>query len=115
MSDIFAQTAKRVSEWAEQPEVLGVVLVGSKSRAHADDLSDDDLEVLLTDEAHALLAPTQCIDALVEGEGANRKVLYDAQYTSLSDLQRKATSPFDLDHWPYEHARVLFDRHGDVA
>jgi hypothetical protein len=21
----------------------------------------------------------------------------------------------DLDHWPYERARVLFDRHGDVA
>jgi Domain of unknown function (DUF4037) len=115
MPDIFPETAKRVSEWAEQPEVLGVVLVGSKSRRHADDLSDDDLEVLLTDEAHNRLAPTDCIDVLIEGEGANRKILYDAQYTSLSDLQRKAGSPFDLDHWPYEEARVLFDRNGDVA
>ena len=115
MPDIFPETAKRVSEWASQPEVLGVVLVGSKSQPHADDLSDDDLEVLLTDEAHDRLAPTECIDVLIEGEGADRKILYDAQYTSLSDLQRKASSPFDLDHWPYEHARVLFDRHGDVA
>jgi hypothetical protein len=115
MQDIFPETAARVDEWAGQEDVLGVVLVGSKSHEHADELSDDDLEVLMTDEAHARLAPAECIDVLIKGEGSERKLIYDAQYTTLSDLQRKAGSPFDLDHWPYERARVLFDRNGDVA
>lgn len=91
-----------------------MLLVGSRSRGHADALSDDDLEVLLTSEAHARLAPEECIDVLIEGEGAARKIIYDAQYTTLADLQRKATSHIDLDRWPYERARALFDRDGSV-
>ena len=47
MYNIFPQTAARLSQWQSQPDVLGVLLVGSKSRGHADELSDDDLEVLL--------------------------------------------------------------------
>src|SRR5438876_6586447 len=115
MRDIFPETANRVREWAAQEDVLGVVLVGSRSRDHADELSDDDLEVLLTDEAGARLAPAECIDLLATGEGSERRLIYDAQYTTLTNLRRKAGSPFDLDRWPYERARVLFDRDGDVA
>jgi hypothetical protein len=115
MRDIFPGTQARVEEWAERAEVLGVLLVGSLSRGHADDLSDDDLEVLLTDEAHARLAPEDCIEVFIEGEGPTRKIIYDAQLTSLSDIERKALSTFDLDHWPYERARILFDRDGRVA
>jgi predicted nucleotidyltransferase len=111
----FPQTTERVARWAEQPEVLGVLLVGSRSRGHADSLSDDDLEVLLSSEAHARLSPAECIDLLIEGEGETRKLIYDAQYTTLEDLQRKAGSPIDLDRWPYERAKVLFDRDGSVA
>ncbi len=49
---IFPATSARLDQCQAQPEVLGVVfLVGSKSRGHADELSDEDLEVLLTDEA----------------------------------------------------------------
>lgn len=115
MQPIFPATAARLEEWKAQPEVLGVLLVGSKSRGHADALSDDDLEVLLSDEAFARLAPEQCGEVLTEGEGPGRKLIYDVQYTALSDLQRKAGSPIDLDRWPYERAGVLFDRAGDVA
>lgn len=111
---MFPQTEERVARWVEQPEVLGVLLVGSRSRGHADDLSDDDLEVLLTDEAHARLAPAECSDLLIEGEGDARRLIYDAEYTSVSDLQRKASSHIDLDRWPYERAVVLFDRDGSV-
>ena len=57
--DIFPATAARLAQWKEQPEVLGVLLVGSKSRGNDDDLSDDDLEVLLTGEAFAQLQPKE--------------------------------------------------------
>jgi hypothetical protein len=115
MYNLFPQTTERVARWAEQPEVLGILLVGSRSPGHADALSDDDLEVLLTGEAHARLSPAECSEVLIEGEGETRRLIYDAQYTTLTDLQRKASSSIDLDRWPYERAGVLFDRDGQVA
>src|SRR5579863_5449740 len=103
MHEIFPQTAARVAQWSEQPEVVGVLLVGSKSRGHDDELSDDDLEVLLTDEAFALRAPKDCGELLFEGNDEERgRLIYDAEYTSFSDLQQKRFSSLDLDHWPYE-------------
>jgi predicted nucleotidyltransferase len=114
-TDIHPKTAARVAEWSAQPEVVGVVLVGSRSRGHSDKLSDDDLEVYLTDEGFSRLAPTECLEVLVEGEGPERKLIYDTQYTSLTDLRRKALSPHDLDRWPYERAPILFDRDGSIT
>lgn len=115
MQEIFPETAARLEEWKAKPEVLGVLLVGSKSRGHADERSDDDLEVLLTEEAFAGIAPADCCDVKVVGEGKDRRMIYDAQLTTLEDIRRKASSHFDLDRWPYEKAKILFDRTGDVA
>lgn len=115
MHDIFPATSTRLAQWSQQPEVLGVLLVGSKSRGHNDALSDDDLEVLLTDEAFAQRKPGDCVELLEEGGGAERKSIYDAQYTTYSELKLKLTSPLDMDHWPYEQARTLFDRDGSVS
>ena len=112
---IFPQTAARLEEWKARPEVAGVLLVGSKSRGYGDRLSDDDLEVILDDEEHALLSPTECLDHLIVGEGESRRIIYDAQYVPLSELERKADSARDLDHWPYESAPVLYDRDGRVS
>jgi len=107
---LFPATAARVEAWASDPDVLGVLLVGSKSRGHEDARSDDDLEVLLSEAAFARLAPTECHALLIEGEGAARRVVYDAQLTTLADLERKRGSNADLDHWPYERAQVVFAR-----
>jgi predicted nucleotidyltransferase len=115
MRDILAGTAQRLEQWRATPEVLGVVLVGSASRGHSDELSDDDLEVYLSEEAWLARAPGECIELLIEGEGDAARLIYDSQYTAISDLERKLTSPHDLDHWPYERARVLFDRTGRVS
>ncbi|MCA1633818.1 MAG: DUF4037 domain-containing protein [Acidobacteria bacterium] len=112
---IFPLTAARLEEWVSRPEVAGVLLVGSKSRGYGDELSDDDLEVILEDGAHARLTPTECVEHLFVGEGAARRLIYDAQYVSLGELEAKTRSARDLDHWPYEAARVLFDRDGHVA
>ena len=109
------ETVPLLERWRADPEVLGVLLVGSKSRGFQDARSDDDLEVLLTDGAFTRLAPAACHTFMVSGEGPARRVIYDAQLTALTDLVRKAASPFDLDHWPYERARVLFDRQGSVS
>ncbi len=115
MQQIFEQTARRLQEWQADEGVVGVLLVGSKSHEHGDDLSDDDLEVLLTDEAYARLAPVDCLDVLVEGEGDTRRIIYDTQYLAFSALSRRVSSHLDLDHWPYRRAGILFDRDGQVG
>lgn len=115
MYNIFPQTATRLAQWQSQPEVMGVLLVGSKSRGHSDELSDDDLEVLLTDEAFALRTAAGCSELLFEGPDETGKLIYDIQYTPFTYLQSKLASPLDLDHWPYEQAKILFDRDGHVA
>ncbi len=107
---LFPATEAKLATWRADPDVLGVVLVGSKSRGHDDARSDDDIEVLLTDAAAARIAPAECLDVLIEGEGPTRRVIYDAQLTSLSALEAKRDSVFDLDHWPYERAEILFAR-----
>lgn len=112
---LFPLTAARLEEWRANPDALGILLVGSKSRGHDDEMSDDDLEVVLTNEAHARLKPEDCSEHVFEGEGEERRLIYDAQYVSLASLKGKAASARDLDHWPYEAARVLFDRDGSVA
>ena len=107
---LFPETTAQVEAWAADPDVLGVLLVGSKSRGHEDARSDDDLEVLLTEAAFARLQPADCHALRIEGEGGARRILYDAQLTTLADLEHKRETPFDLDHWPYERARVVFAR-----
>lgn len=115
MQPLFEETTEQISRWKADPEVLGIVMVGSKSRGNGDALSDDDLEVILTDEAHARLHASACSVIRLDGEGAARRLVYDAYLTSLSDLESKAFSPRDLDRWPYEGDVLLFDRDGRVA
>jgi predicted nucleotidyltransferase len=115
MDLVFDKTRERVAEWAADPGVLGVLLVGSRSRGHADALSDDDLEVIVTDEAAARISPADCSEVLIEGEGESRKLIYDAQYLSLGGLREKEVSYMDLDHWPYERAKVLFSSDAELG
>jgi hypothetical protein len=107
-------TSERLARWVADPDVLGVLLVGSKAAGHDDSRSDDDLEVLLTEAALARLAPAECHEALIEGEGAARRIVYDAQLLSLAALERKAGSPQDLDRWPYEQVGILHARDARV-
>ena len=115
MQPLFEATTEQIARWKADPDVLGVVMVGSKSRGNGDALSDDDLEVILTDEAHARIHPSDCSVIRADGDGAARKLVYDAYMTSISDLEGKASSPRDLDHWPYEGDVILFDRDGRVS
>lgn len=103
-----------MARWRVDPTVLGVIHVGSRSRGHGDAASDDDLEVVLTDEAGAMLTPDACVEGLATGEGASRRMIWDAQYLMLRDLEDKRFSAVDLDHWPYERAQVVFARDGRI-
>ena len=111
MHNIRHQTAARLSALVEQPAVLGMVLIGSRSRGFADELSDDDVEVILSDQAFAALPPTECGEL---GHEDAAGPIYDLRFTSLGELRRKGRSPYDRDHWQYEWAQLLFERDGRV-
>lgn len=112
---LFQATRSRLGEWAADTSVLGVLHVGSKARGYVDELSDDDLEVVLTPKAYARLGKLDCFEYRFGGPRGARRQVYDAHYISPAVLARKARSPHDLDHWPYEQAVVLHDRDGSVA
>lgn len=109
---LFAATVDRIAAWAEEPRVRAVLMVGSKSRGHGDALSDDDLEVILEEDAYATLAPGDCAEFLIVDEAEGKRIVYDAQYLPFSALEERRYSPLDLDRWPYEKAPVLYDRDG---
>jgi hypothetical protein len=115
LDGLNAGTRERLERWIADPEVVGVVWVGSKSRGHGDAYSDDDLEVLLTPEAFARMDPLDTYVHERVPDANPPRLIYDAQLNTLATLQAKASSTRDLDHWPYERAPVLFDRTGEVA
>jgi hypothetical protein len=115
MSQPYPRTLERVAEWAADPDVLGVVWVGSRSRGYGDRYADDDLDVLLTPEAHAKVDPAASFVMEREPASDPPRLVFDAYLTSLAALEAKAASTRDLDHWPYERAAVLFARDGRVA
>jgi hypothetical protein len=110
VTEPYERTLERVAEFARDPEVLGVVWVGSRSRGYGDAMADDDLDVLLTPAAHAKVDPADSFVMERHPTADPPRLVFDAYLTSLEALQAKAASPRDVDHWPYEHARVLFAR-----
>jgi hypothetical protein len=109
------ETLERIERWRADPDVLAVLQVGSRTRGFDDERSDDDLEVVLTEAAASRIPPERCLEHLATGEGATRRIVYDAQIAGPQEYVRKLDSPFDLDHWPYERAVVHFDRDGRVG
>ncbi|MDB5098133.1 MAG: hypothetical protein JWM80_2554 [Cyanobacteria bacterium RYN_339] len=115
MQTPYPETLERVAAWRADPEVEAIVWIGSRSRGLAGDDADDDLEVYLAPAAFALVDP---LDSFVmePAPGSDPpRLIYDAQLTTLAQLQAKAASSSDPDHWTYERAQVLFDRTGVVT
>lgn len=108
-------TRLAIEDWRRDPEVQGIVWVGSRSRGYGDAGSDDDLELLLHPEAFARVAPADSYLEARDPDAVPPRLIHEAQLTCLAVLQAKAESARDLDRWPYEGAQVLFDRDGQVG
>lgn len=88
-------------------QVIGVVMVGSSSREYKDPLSDLDIEVIVRNEVYrSLQRKTQTF--LPEHKGA------ELLFFPYTEFQLKKVSPLDLDHWPYVHARIIYDQSGVI-
>jgi hypothetical protein len=99
-----------VREAREDPEVVGLLMGGSRAAGCADDCSDYDLSIVLTDAAYDARSATGESLHVRARKGDPR----DRIYTCVRDLRNVAKTP---GWWTpgYATTRVLLDKTGAVA
>ena len=97
--------------------VIGIYLVGSATRPHADGLSDLDIEVIVEDDVYER-TPDEERQTFVfkeTKEGEPKIVDYEFYLIPWSDFVALGDSTHDLFHYPYQHAVVLHDPANRIA
>lgn len=103
-----------VEPYTRLPWVRGAYLVGSASRPFRDRISDYDVEVAVDDAAYAGLSDDEKHVFAMDPERPTR-VDYEYLLRPWSELEGLVASTRDLDHHPFQHARVLYDPAGEIA
>lgn len=98
---------KLMEDYGTEKSVLGVIQVGSTAKGYDDELSDVDLEVIVTEERYAVLEKS-----FQKFEHTDR---HDLIFTTVARLKNIINSERDEDHWNYEKSIVLLDRTGTVG
>ena len=100
-----------IKPYLEKDGVIGIYLVGSATRPHADEKSDLDIEVIVEDELYARTpdAERQTFAFKEAAEGEPTVVDYEFYLIPWSDFVGLGESTHDLFHYPYQHAVVLHD------
>ncbi|MGC9529014.1 MAG: hypothetical protein ACP5G2_00070 [Candidatus Bipolaricaulaceae bacterium] len=94
--------------YADKPGVIGVYVVGSASRPFRDGLSDYDIEVAMEDAAYAATALADRHVFAIQ-EGPPRRVDHEFFLRPWSELTGLEQSSRDVDHYPFQYARILHD------
>lgn len=103
----FEESVKKLLDCYQTDEsVLGVILVGSTGKGYQDDVSDVDLEVVVTGDKFDELENN--------GEKLIHTETYDLIYTTIDRLQQVKESEDDEDHWWYRNCPVLLDKTGKL-
>lgn len=111
MQDFSIDSLDQVVEpLRSNPEILGVLLVGSTSRFYGDALSDVDLEVIVSDAYYDGLDVSQILSTREWGFGN-----VETFFISKGDFLAKKNSTSDPEHWTYEECVILHDREGLLA
>jgi hypothetical protein len=103
-----------VEPYTRLPWVRGAYLVGSASRPFRDHVSDFDIEIAVDDAAHAGLSDEEKHVFAMDPDRPSR-VDYEYLLRPWSELEGLAASTRDLDHHPFQHARVLYDPSGELG
>lgn len=97
-----------------RPGVIGIYLVGSASRPFRDRISDYDLEVALDDAAYEG-TPLEERHVFALEEGPPPRVDHEFYLRPWNELRAMEGSTLDLDHYPFQHAVILYDPQGKLA
>ena len=94
--------------------VIGIYVLGSSTRPFRDELSDYDIEVIVTDDAYKNL-PDEEKHVFVIDDGPPRRVDHEFYLRPWSEFSGLASSTQDLFHYPYQHAVTLHDPSGRMT
>src|SRR5688572_18630021 len=108
------RAAELIEPYTREPWVRGIYLVGSASRPFRDQISDYDFEVAVDDDAFARASDDERHVFSIE-PGPPPRVDYEFLLRPWSELEGLVASNRDVDHYPFEHARVLYDPEGALA
>ncbi len=103
-----------IEPYLEMEGLIGIYLLGSATRPFRDELSDYDIEVVVTDEVYRSL-PDEKRHVFVIDEGPPRRVDHEFYLRPWSEFERLVDSTQDLFHYPYQHAVILHDPSGRLA
>ena len=108
------RAAELIAPYTRLPWVRGIYLVGSASRPFRDRISDYDFEVAVEDGAYAGLSDAERHVYSIE-PGPPPRVDYEFLLRPWGELESLVGSTRDVDHYPFQHARVLYDPEGALA
>ena len=94
--------------------VIGIYVLGSSTRPFRDELSDYDIEVILTDDAYKNLSDEEK-HVFVIDDGPPRHVDHEFYLRPWSELIGLGSSTQDLFHYPYQHAVIFHDLSGRMT
>ena len=108
------RAAQLIEPYTREPWVRGIYLVGSASRPFRDRISDYDFEIAVDDDHYARASDDER-HAFSIDPGPPPRVDYEFLLRPWSELEGLVASTRDVDHYPFQHARVLFDPDGALA
>jgi len=103
-----------IEPYLEMEGVIGIYVLGSSTRPFRDELSDYDIEVVVTDEIYLYL-PDEKKHVFVIDEGPPRRVDHEFYLRPVGEFEGLIDSTQDLFHYPYQHAVILHDPRGRIA
>lgn len=107
---LFPTTIELIAALTRADGVDAVMVRGSASYHLADDMSDDDVVVVvdLLAEVPFEIRPRRLVLTVPDGPGT--RVVCDTTVQSVASLRRLRQSNSDTDRWPFEQTRVIHAR-----
>jgi hypothetical protein len=97
--------------YMDRPGTVGIMRTGSSLGRWADAYSDVDVIVVVEDDVHRTLSLRERHIVGID-RGPPRRQASDIMIRSWGELTSYVDSDWDLDHYPYKAARLLFDPTG---
>ena len=102
-----------IKPYLEKDGVIGIYVVGSATRPYRDELSDYDIEVIVTDDVYES-TPMDERQVFSFKEGEPKVVDYEFYLIPWSDFVRLPESAHDMFHHSAQHAVILHDPEGRI-
>ena len=103
------QVKEKIEEYKQDPNVLGIMLWGSRATGFGASDSDWDALVLVNNNYYNKLDVKETAYVVIDESIEPRKVLIDFSIWSEECAQQIYESPMDIDHWAWIEGKIIYD------